>query len=386
MPFLNSVPLRKLVLLLCIPLLSLLFISMTVKEDESNMNSRKHDRDSLDIKIGQMIMIGIRGRTVVNPDDTLLQEIREGKLGGVVLFEKNISPTDSKNALTKLIKDLQTNSAIPLFISIDEEGGLVHRLKEKYGFVSMPSAAYLGKLDNVDSTLFYNRRLATELDELGINLNYAPTLDMAVNPENNVIVKRQRSFSENPDIVAKHALICIQAHHERHVKTIVKHFPGHGSSSADSHLGIVDVTDTWSFQELFPYFNVLRSGECDAIMTAHIINKRWDNTYLPATLSSKVVTDILRGLLGYKGVVFSDDMQMGAISKNYGFEKAIELAINAGVDVLMFANNVSKDQPAVSATEVHAVIRKMVKKKKISRKRIDEAYARIMQLKNKKFN
>jgi len=376
---------KKSILLLPLFILSFFLLSHKNKGDEPIQESGKESNDSLDIKIGQMIMIGIKGRTSVSENDTLLREIGENKLGGVVIFEKNISPTDSKTALIKLIKDLQANAAIPLFVSIDEEGGLVHRLKEKYGFVGMPSASYLGKLNNVDSTLFYNRRLAAELNELGINCNYAPTLDMAVNPENTVIVKRQRSFSENPDIVSKHALLCIQAHHEKNVKTILKHFPGHGSSTADSHAGIVDVTDTWSFKELFPYFAVLSSGTCDAIMTAHIINKRWDNSFLPATLSSKVVTDILRGLLGYQGVVFSDDMQMGAISKNYGFENAIELAINAGVDVLMFANNVSKDQKNVSASEIHAVIKKMVKKKKISRERIDEAYARIMRLKGKKY-
>lgn len=378
---------KKSVRLLSIFVAAFMFLSMNTeyRQEDPVIETGKEKFDSLEIKIGQMIMIGIRSRTSVAENDTLLKEIRENKLGGIVLFEKNISPADSKNTLIKLIKDLQTNASIPLFMSIDEEGGLVHRLKEKYGFVGMPSAAYLGKIDNSDSTLYYNRRLAAELAELGFNCNYAPTLDMAVNPENTVIVKRQRSFSENPDIVSKHALLCIQAHHENNVKTILKHFPGHGSSNSDSHAGIVDVTDTWSFKELFPYFNVLSSGKCDAIMTAHIINKRWDNSYLPATLSEKVVNDILRGLLGYKGAVFSDDMQMGAISKNYGFEKAIELAINAGVDVLMFANNVSKDIPQVTATQIHAVIKKLVKKKKISRDRIDESYLRIMQLKNKKY-
>jgi len=378
---------KKLTRLFSILIVSLLFISMINKDrqEEPGTETSKESFDSLDLKIGQMIMIGIKSRTSVAGNDTLLREILGNKLGGVVLFEKNISPTDSKNTLIKLIKDLQANASTPLFVSIDEEGGLVHRLKEKYGFVGMPSASYLGKLDNTDSTLYYNRRLAKELADLGFNCNYAPTLDMAINPENAVIVKRQRSFSEDPDIVSKHARLCIQAHHENNVKTILKHFPGHGSSTADSHAGIVEVTDTWSFRELFPYFNVLSSGKCDAIMTAHIINKRWDASYLPATLSDKVVTDILRGLLDYQGVVFSDDMQMGAISKNYGFERAIELAINAGVDVLMFANNVSKEIPQVTATQVHAVIKKLVKKKKISRQRIHESYIRIMRLKNKKY-
>jgi beta-N-acetylhexosaminidase len=339
--------------------------------------------DSLDLKIGQMIMMGINDRTELSDADTLLLELKGDKLGGVVLFEKNISKTDSRNNLRKLTAKLQTNSKIPLLITIDEEGGKVHRLKEKYGFVAMPSAAYLGKLNNTDSTLFYNRRLAAELADLGINFNYAPSIDLAINAENTVIVKRERSFSANHETVSKHAILCIRAHHEKGVKTILKHFPGHGSSTGDSHLGIVDVSDTWDFKELFPYYTVLQSGTCDAIMTAHIINRNWDTSYLPATLSSKVITGMLRGLLGYKGVIFSDDMQMFAISKNYGFDNALQLSINAGVDVIMFGNNVSPKDKPVTASEVHAAIKKLVLEGKISRERINESYIRIMKLKNK---
>lgn len=339
--------------------------------------------DSLDIKIGQMIMVGINDRTDVKDNDPILEEIRSGKTGGIILFEKNIAKTDSKNRLKTMISTLKTGAAIPLLVSIDEEGGKVHRLKEKYGFVSMPSASYLGKLDNADSTLFYNRILANELADLGFNFNYAPSLDLAINPDNTVIVKKERSFSLQPEQVSKHALLCIQAHHENNVKTILKHFPGHGSSAGDSHLGIVDVTDTWDFKELLPYYTVLKSGACDAIMTAHLINKRWDTTYLPATLSGRAINGILRGLLGFKGVVFSDDMQMKAISKNYGFEKSIELAINAGVDIVMFGNNVDPKDKPVTATAMHATIKKLVSEGKISKERINEAYTRIMNMKNK---
>src|SRR6218665_1298653 len=292
--------------------------------------------DSLDIKIGQMIMVGINSRTLIEEKDPLLEELRSGKLGGVVLFEKNIAGKNSTENLKGMIASMKKNSPVPLLVTIDEEGGKVHRLKEKYGFVAMPSAAYLGKLDNADPTLFYNRRLAQELAMLGINFNYAPSLDLAINPQNTVIVKKERSFSDQPELVAKHAGLCIQAHHEHQVKTILKHFPGHGSSTGDSHHGVVDVSQTWTFKELLPYHTLLQSGNYDAIMTAHIINRNWDTTLLPATLSYQAVTGILRGLLGYKGVVFSDDMQMHAISKNYGMERSAELAINAGVDILMY--------------------------------------------------
>lgn len=342
--------------------------------------------DSLDIKIGQMIMMGIESRTLTADQDPLLEELRTYKLGGVVLFEKNIAGTDSKDNLRKLISTLKKNAALPLLVTIDEEGGKVHRLKEKYGFVSMPSAAYLGKLNNPDSTLFYNRRLAAQLAELGINFNYAPSVDLAVNANNTVIVKKERSFSAEQGIVSKQALLCIRAHHEKGVKTILKHFPGHGSSTADSHLGIVDVSDTWNFKELLPYHSILESGTCDAIMTAHIINRNWDSTLLPGTLSGRVVNGMLRGLLGYRGVVFSDDMQMHAISENYGLEKSMELAINAGVDILMYGNNVSPKDKPLTATEVHATIRKLVLEGKVSRERINEAYGRILHLKSGMLN
>lgn len=347
------------------------------------ISSAANNVDSLDIKIGQMIMIGINNRTSVADSDALLTEIRNNKLGGIILFEKNIAKTHSKDSLQSLIRNLKKPAAIPLLVTIDEEGGKVHRLKEKYGFVGMPSAAYLGKLNNLDSTLFYNRRLAAELLDLGFNFNYAPSVDLAINPANTVIVKNERSFSAQPDIVSKQASLCIQAHHENGVQTILKHFPGHGSSTADSHLGIVDVSDTWDFQELFPYYNLIRAGNVDAIMTAHIINKKWDSSLLPATLSAKVVNGMLRGLLGYKGVVFSDDMQMYAISKSYGFDKAIELAINAGVDILMFGNNVNPDEQPITASQVHAKIRQFVKEGKITPARINESYQRILKLKNK---
>lgn len=339
--------------------------------------------DSLDIKIGQMIMVGIGKKTVLSATDPVAVAIEQGKIGGIVIFENNIASQNAKAQLKQLISTCQSKAAIPLFVSIDEEGGRVHRLKAKYGFIDMPSAAKLGRVDNTDTTRFYNRKLAELLEELGINLNYAPSVDVAVNPLNPVIVQNERSFSKDPEVVTRHALACIDAHHDYHVMTILKHFPGHGSSKSDSHLGIVDVTNTWKTDELIPYRNIFRSDDYDAVMTAHIINRKWDPSMLPATLSEKVVTGMLRGELGFKGVVFSDDMQMGAISKNYGFENAIRLAVNAGVDVLMFTNSVPEGQKNITASEVHRTIRKLVEQQQISRSRIDEAYRRIMALKNK---
>lgn len=363
-------------------------INSNNKQESTTSSSKKtnqkplNESDSLDLKIGQMIMVGINNRTSITQTDTLLLEIKKGKMGGFIMFEKNINPSNSKENLKKLIADLQASANIPLMISIDEEGGKVHRLKEKYGFVKMPSAAYLGGLPNTDSTTYYTKILAAQLADLGITLNFAPDVDLATNPNNPVIAKVGRSYSANPEIVSAHASASINAHHEHGVKTILKHFPGHGSSTTDSHLGITDVTNQWKFMELTPYNNIIKANNCDAIMTAHIINCHLDTACLPATLSKTIVNDMLRKMMNYNGVIFSDDMQMFAISKNYGLENAIKLSINAGVDVLLFGNQVNP-QDKISASQVHLIIKKLVKSGDISKDRINESYARIMKLKGK---
>ncbi len=332
-----------------------------------------------------MILVGINDRKVLEQGDLLKKEIEEGKTGGIILFEKNIAPEQSKEKLKKLIADMQAGAKVPLFMSIDEEGGKVHRLKEKYGFVKMPPAAYLGNFKNTDSTFWYTRQLAAVMAEVGFNINFAPDVDVALNPNNPVIVKAGRSYSDDPKTVAAHAAASISAHHSYGVKTALKHFPGHGSSMTDSHYGITDVTRLWKESELIPYEEIIRTGRIDAIMTAHIVNCKLDTSCLPATLSRPIVTDLLRGKLGFDGVVFSDDMQMYAISKHYGLENAIRQSILAGVDVVVFGNNVNLSD-RITASEIHAIITKMVEKGEISKSRIDESFNRIMALKRKQFN
>lgn len=335
--------------------------------------------DSLDLKIGQMLLVGV-DNTGAEPNPNLVQEIRAGKVGGVILFEKNIPQTDSYIRLKKLIWKLQNATETPLFVAIDQEGGKVNRLKTKYGFPRSVSAAYLGSIQDVDSTFFYAEITAATLAGLGINVNFAPDVDVAVNPENPIIARVERSFSANPDSVTLHAAAVIKAHRQFDILTVLKHFPGHGSSHADTHLGIADVTDYWQEYELIPYQRLIDAGLVDAIMTAHIVNKKLDQKGRPATLSPSVINNLLRKKLSYNGLVFSDDMQMHAITKYYGLETAIELAINAGVDVMIFSNNISgSDNQTVN--NVHNIIKKLVQEGKIFREAIDDSYRRIMQVK-----
>ncbi|MBX2944563.1 MAG: glycoside hydrolase family 3 protein [Cyclobacteriaceae bacterium] len=335
-------------------------------------------QDSLDIKIGQMILIGFPKAEV---DKTVLEEIRQGKVGSIIIFEKNIPPKNSYHALKKITWTYQQAASIPLLIAIDQEGGRVNRLKEKYGFPRSVTAAQLGKMP-LDSVRFYSESTAATLAGLGINLNFAPVVDLASNPNNPIIAKVERAYSANPDSVALYAKEVIKAHRKVGVITTLKHFPGHGSSKDDTHLGIADVSNTWNEAELVPYRALIQQGYVDAIMTAHIVNKKLDDSGNPGTLSGKMINDLLRKKLNYKGVVFSDDMQMHAIAKHYGLEEAIKLSILAGVDILTFSNNISGSQER-TVDVVHRIIRKFVQDGTIPQERIDQSYNRILALKRK---
>ncbi len=340
------------------------------------------DAVGLDVMIGQMILTGIGDFSRLPKDAGILEEIRTGKVGGVILFEKNIDTDNPKKQLGRTIDMLTGAADIPLFVSIDEEGGRVSRLKPKYGFPITKQARELGRLNNLDTTRAYADKTASTLKAYGFNVNYAPDVDVAINPDNPVIAKLGRSYSDDPKIVASQAQTVIDAHRQNNVLTVLKHFPGHGSSRNDSHLGVADVSDTWQFSELMPYKWLLDSGRVDGIMTAHIVNRHLDPSKLPATLSPYMISNILRGTLNYQGVVFTDDMQMRAISKNYGFEESIKLAINAGADVMLFANNVPSNERR-SPAQIHAIIAGYVASGEITKERIQESYGRIMQLKAK---
>ncbi len=335
-------------------------------------------RDSIDMKIGQMILVGI---TQAEVDTVVLEEVKKGNVGSIILFEKNIPKKQSAFAdLKKIIWTYQHAAPSPIFVCIDQEGGKVNRLKEKYGFTRSITAEATGKSKSLDSARFYAEATAATLAGLGFNVNFAPCVDVAVEPTNPVIVKSGRSYSPNEDTVALMAKEFIKQHRKFGVVTVLKHFPGHGSSTTDSHFGIADVTKTWSERELKPYKLLLDSGYVDGIMTAHIVNKTLDKSGKPGTLSPEITNGILRTRYGYKGVIFSDDMQMEAITKQYGFDESIKMAILAGVDVLCFANNVPGSQKQ-KVERIFSVIKEAVTKGEITAQRIDESYHRILKLK-----
>ncbi len=338
---------------------------------------------SLDVKIGQMLKVGFRGMEIADTNH-IVRDLQQYHLGGVVLFDYDV-PSDtafrniqSPDQVKQLVRNLKQKAEKTLIVSIDQEGGTVARLKPKYGFRSTVSAQYLGQIDNADSTRHYARETAESLSELGINVNLAPVVDLNINSNNPVIGKLERSFSANPQKVVKHAGIYIKTLHNHDILTVLKHFPGHGSSEEDSHLGVVDVTDSWSKKELIPYRQLIDAGLADAIMTAHIFNAQLDSTY-PATLSKPTITGILRNDLGFGRVIISDDLMMGAIRNEYGLKTTIKQALRAGVDILSFANNSIYDPDIVP--KAHTIIKELIDNGEISKERINRSYQRIMEFK-----
>ena len=227
---------------------------------------------------------------------------------------------------------------------------------------------------------FIAENMAKTLNESGFNLNFAPVLDVNLNVDNPIIGKKERSFSGNPERVYQYASVFAHQLLKQNVQCVYKHFPGHGSSTLDSHLDFVDVTETWQDSELIPYKQLLKTADsCNMIMTAHIVNRKLDDSGYPATLSHKMLTHLLRNQLSFSGVIVSDDMQMNAIYNHYGLEQALELAINAGVDMLTFGNNLSTCSQ--SPEKLIDIIESHVITGKIKRERINDAYSRIINFK-----
>ncbi|MCH6569364.1 MAG: glycoside hydrolase family 3 [Acidobacteria bacterium] len=344
------------------------------------------EEDRLDLWIGQMLMVGFRG-TDLKEGDPFLQAVRDLHLGGVVLFDRDVptrSPVRnivSPQQVQKLTAQLQAVAEVPLLIAIDQEGGQIARLKARHGFSTTPSQAELGRWDDQERTRSSAREVGELLASLGINLNFAPVLDLAVNPDNPIIAALERSYGADPDRVERHARWTIEEFHRAGVLSAVKHFPGHGASKQDSHLGLPDVTHLWSETELEPFRSLMSEQLPDLVMMAHLYNAQWDETY-PATLSSAVITGMLRQQLGFEGVVVSDDMKMGAIAQNYSLEESIELAVKAGVDILLFGNNSSSYDPQIAQKAVN-ILRDLVESGTLSRDRIQQSYQRIEDLKNK---
>jgi beta-N-acetylhexosaminidase len=346
---------------------------------------------SLKEKIGQMLMLGFRGDEL-QQDNAIVKAILNRQIGGVILFDYDfVSKTFNHNIknpiqLAKLTQQLQdynkqaTHGAYPLLIGVDYEGGQVNRLKENYGFPKTLSPAALAKLSLQDAAKYANK-MAETLAQAGINLNFAPVVDVNINPDSPVIGKIERSFSSDPNVVAAYAAVFAKAYYEHGILCSYKHFPGHGSATTDTHEGFADVTKTWQVSELEPYKSLfLNPYSCTLVMTAHVVNYHLDSKGYPASLSKAMTQDLLREKLNFQGVVITDDLQMKAISDNYGLPEAVRLAVNAGADILVFGNQLTMGVMQ-SPEELIELIYNDVQTGAIAESRIDAAYQHVMKLK-----
>lgn len=350
------------------------FLSITLAASAHAMD------DSTDLRgmIGQMLLVGFRG-TTLQRDAPILRDIQEYNLGGVILFDRDMQLAapgrniQSPEQVAALTASLQANAQIPLFIAVDQEGGRVRRFKEVHGFPPSPSAKAMGQ-GAPAQTRREGERAGKFLSGLGINLNFAPVADVDVNPQSPAIGALERSFSADPDLVAIHAHSFCQGLLAQNVLPCLKHFPGHGSATVDSHLGLTDISTTWSPEELRPYEMLIPLQASPMIMAGHLFLRQFDDVH-PSSLSRAVLTGLLRQRLGFQGVIVSDDMQMRAIAEHYGLAEAILQAVDAGIDLLVFGNNLDYD-PEIVPKAVEILVQ-AVEGKRISAERIAASYRRI---------
>ena len=365
---------KKLCISLLISFLGLISITLSAQNEYPDSLLRRY--------AAKMLMVGFRGDSVTDNCDAA-RYVRDLHVGGIILFDVDLTGTKelgsrnitSKERLSAMTAKLQSLSDGKLIIALDQEGGRVARLKPQYGYTPTVSHEYLGKINSRDTTTHYAAIMARELAESGVNMNLAPDIDI-LNPDCPVIGKLHRAFSADTLTVTQNAEWFIDAHSAYGVTCAVKHFPGHGSSMADSHYGLTDVTNTWNISELSPFSTLINNGKLQAVMTAHIFNRNIDQNF-PATLSHKTLTGLLREKLGFEGLILTDDMYMQGIIDNYSIEEAVTLAINAGADILVMGNNISTGFEPERPFRIVDIIIDAVHAGKISPARLKESYDRI---------
>ena len=314
---------------------------------------------------GSVVMVGFRGLTAEQNTD-IYRHIRENHFAGVILFDEHVPTGEcarerniaSPEQLRELTAELQAASDPLLLIAIDQEGGQVARLNSQNGFPQFPSHAEMGEKFEPAETQLTASHIAKVLAEAGVNVNFAPVVDLNINPRNPIIGVQGRSFSEDPAVVTDHARSFIASHREHGVATAIKHFPGHGSSTADTHLSAVDVTESFKDSELVPYRCLINEGVVDVVMVGHLQHRSFDPE-LPASLSAKMIDGLLRREIGFDGVVVTDCLDMAAAAEDYSLQERVTLALNAGVDLLLFGNNLAydPDRPTQVVDAVVAAVR-----------------------------
>ncbi len=324
-----------------------------------------------------MVLVGFRGLTLDHaaPITAALQ----AGLGGVILFSRDGVTDGPRNIespaqLARLTAALRSMAPGPLLIAIDQEGGRVNRLDPAHGFPPTPSQASVGARGDAVEAEQVGRRIGTTMAQAGLDLDLAPVVDVDVDPTNPAIGALDRSFSADPAGVATMAAAEIRGLHSAGVRAVIKHFPGIGSASANTDFDQADVTTTWTDMELDPYRSLFGSNLPDAVMSAHVVNRQLDPD-LPASLSPATIDGLLRTGLGWTGPVVTDDMGAVAITSRFERDEAIALAIEAGNDLLTFANQATYEDDL--AEQVIEAIVAHVRSGRISAARLERSADRL---------
>ena len=331
---------------------------------------------TLEEKVGQIFMVAPEavdkdgGSTTVFTEN-IEKEIEKYNLGGYILFASNIeNPTQTQ----ELINGLKKSSKIQPFVGVDEEGGRVARIGKNsaMGVEKIEPMAQVGKSQNYERANEIGTTIGKYIKNLGFNLDFAPDTDVLTDSNNTEI--GDRSFGNDPEVVGKMATEVIKGLQSENVSAVLKHFPGHGGSIGNSHQGFSlsnRTEEELKKCEIVPFKTAIENG-ADCVMVAHMSLPNVTGDNIPATLSKKVVTDMLKTELNFKGVVFSDSMSMGAITENYGTGDACVKAVEAGIDMVLMPENLD---------EAYNAVLEAVKNGKISQERLDDAVSRIIKAK-----
>lgn len=326
---------------------------------------------TLEEKIGQMVLIGVDGYTM---DENSKEMIEKHHVGGIILYKKNVADHNQLLAFINSIKSVNKKNKVPLFLSVDEEGGRISRMPQ--GFKSIPTSEAIGKINNLNFSFEIGRIIGEEVKGFGFNMDFAPVLDINSNPENPVI--GDRSFGGDSEVVRRLGIQTMKGLQSEDIVPVVKHFPGHGDTSVDSHVGLPvvnnDIERLKNF-ELIPFMDAIKNG-ADAIMIAHILLPKIDAEN-PASLSKTIITGLLKNDLGFQGVIMTDDMTMGAIGESYNIGEAAIKSVGAGNDIVMIAHEYDKQMLVINA------LKEGVEKGIILEDRIDKSVYKILKLKQK---
>lgn len=326
---------------------------------------------SLEEKIGQMMFAGISGTEM---SDSTAHLINSYHVGGLIFYKNNIASTSQIVTLQNEIRAANAGNKLPLLLGVDQEGGRISRLPNEVK--NLPTSLAIGNVNNPAYSYEIGTLLGKEVKAFGFNLNFAPVLDVNSNPNNPVI--GDRSFGDNPEIVSRLGVETMKGMMAEDVIPVVKHFPGHGDTSVDSHLELPTVNKSLAELEeleLIPFQAAVENG-ADVVMAAHILLPKIDPDY-PTSMSKVVLTDMLRKQLGFNGVIITDDMTMGAIADNYSIAQAALQSVKAGSDIILVAHGDSNIAATIDA------LKAAVEKGEIKEERINESVARIIRLKQK---